>query len=203
MKRRAVIVLTGGPGGGKTTLIEELLRDPAWSSRIAYLPEAIFFMRQVGISSREKFFQRVMVHLQVALEDGLNRAFSRGEHRVTLCHRGSLDPLAYWLDRGWPEAEFFGFTGTTRKEHYRRYKAVLHLVTAADGASEHYTRWPEAHRHEEPEDAIRLDRLLHQVWRGHPRYHRLDNEGRGWAAKSRAARSLLTELVLGNGAETE
>ncbi len=203
MKSNTFIVLTGGPGGGKTTLIEELQRDPAWSGRIAALPEAIFFMRHIGISPRERLFQRAMVHLQMALEDGLNRAFSNGEHRVILCHRGSLDPLAYWLDRGWPEEEFFSYTGTCLNKHYRRYMAVIHLVTTADGAEQHYTRWPEAHRPEEPQDAVRLDRLLHQVWRGHPRYHLLDNEGRGWAAKSRAARSLLTELVLDDGTETE
>jgi hypothetical protein len=169
VRKRPAIVLTGGPGGGKTTLIEELSRDPAWAVRFAALPEAIFLMRHVGISPREKLFQRVMVHLQMALEDGLDRALGLDNGRAILCHRGSLDPLAYWLDRGWPEEEFFVYTGTTREEHYRRYTAVVHLVTAADGAEEHYARWPEAHRPEQIEDAVRLDGLLHQVWRDHPR----------------------------------
>jgi len=189
------IILTGGPGGGKTTLIEELSRDPAWAGRFAALPEAIFTMRRLNISPREKLFQRAMVYLQIALEDGLDRALGPGDSRFILCHRGSLDPLAYWLDRGWPEEEFFAFTETRREEHYRRYAAVLHLVTAADGAPEAYTRWPEAHRPEQIEDAIRLDRLLYQVWRGHPRYYRLDNEGRDWAAKSKKAREILAGLL--------
>lgn len=189
--RRPVIVLTGGPGGGKSTLIEELQRDSAWSDRIAALPEAIFIMHRVGISPREKGFQRAIVHLQIGLEDGLQRALGTADPRPILCHRGSLDPLAYWLDRGWAENEFFAFTGLSRAEHYRRYAAVLHLVTAADGASSYYTRWPEAHRPEEIEDAVRLDRLLHHAWRDHPAYHRLDNKGRDWAAKSREARAIL------------
>lgn len=92
-------VLTGCPGGGNARLIEELQRDPAWSVRIACLPENIFIMRQVGISPRERLFQRAMVHLQMALENGLDRVFGQGECRVILCHRGSLDLLAYWLDR--------------------------------------------------------------------------------------------------------
>jgi len=132
-----------------------------------------------------------MVALQMGLEDALRCALSDGPPRLVLCHRGSLDPLAYWLDRGWPEDEFFTFTGTKREDHYRRYTAVIHLVTAADGAVAHYARWPEAHRPEQVEDAIRLDGLLHQVWRGHPHYYRLGNEGRDLAAKSQAARRIL------------
>jgi hypothetical protein len=103
-------------------------------------------MRHIGISSREKLFQRVMVYLQMALEDGLVRALNPDDPRAILCHRGSLDPLAYWLDRGWQEEEFFTFTGTTLEMHYQRYAAVLHLVTAADGAIAHYKRWSDAHR---------------------------------------------------------
>jgi len=193
--KRPVIVLTGGPGGGKTTLIEELAHDPAWAGRFVALPEAIALMRRLGLSPRWRLFQRVMVHLQMALEEGLDRALGLEDGRAILCHRGSLDPLAYWLDRGWPEEEFFAFTGTRREEHYRRYVAVVHLVTAAEGAPWVYTRWPEAHRPETVEDAIRLDRLLHRVWRNHPRYYRLDNEGRDWAAKSRAARRILAGLL--------
>lgn len=174
---RSVIVLTGGPGGGKTTLIEELVRDPAWGRRFVALPEAIYAMRYLNISPREKLFQRVMVHLQMALEDGLNRALDSDDPRAILYHRGSLDPLAYWLDRGWPEEEFFAFTGTKREEHYRRYTAIIHLVTAADGAAAHYTRWPDAHRPEQIEDAIRLG-----------------NEGRDWAAKAKEARDILSDL---------
>ncbi len=41
-----------------------------------------------------------MVHLQMAPEDGLNRALDLDDSRAILCHLGSLDPLAYWLDRG-------------------------------------------------------------------------------------------------------
>jgi hypothetical protein len=185
------IALTGGPGGGKTTLINELGHDPAWHGRFAALPEAIFLMQAVPVSPREKRFQGVMVALQMALEDGLGRGLGPDGPHLTLCHRGSLDPLAYWLDRGWPEDEFFALTGTTLDEHYRRYTAVIHLVTAADGAPEAYKRWPEAHRPEQPADAIRLDRWLQQVWAGHPGYVRIDNDGKDWAEKSGEARKVL------------
>jgi hypothetical protein len=188
-----LIVLTGGPGGGKTTLIEDLSRDPAWAGRFAALPEAIYALRHSGISAQEKLFQRAMVQAQVGMEDGLRCALDPHEPCLILCHRGALDPLAFWLERGWAEEEFFAYTQTTREGLYQRYTAVLHLVTAADGAIEHYTRWPAAHRPEQPEDAIRLDKLLQCAWGGHPNYYYLGNAGRDWAAKSKAACEILEQ----------
>jgi predicted ATPase len=187
------VVLTGGPCGGKTTLIRELLVDPTWSGRIAALPEAISLIRWLGVSPAEPLFQRLMVLLQTALEDAVRVGLQEAKPRLVLCHRGSLDPLAYWLARGWKEEDFFAYTGTSRQEHYRRYDVVFHLVTTADGAPEAYRRWPDAHRPETPEEAIRLDRLLQHVWGRHPRYIRLDNAGKDWNTKSALARRILEE----------
>ena len=195
MSHSSFIALTGGPGGGKTTLIEELAHDSAWAGRFAALPEAIVAMRYLGISVREKLFQRVMVYQQMAMEEALERALDPQDRRIILCHRGALDPLAYWLVQGWSQDEFFTYTKTTCADHYRRYSAVLHLVTAADGALEHYRRWPGAERHEPAEQAVRLDGLLHQVWRDHPHYYRVGNEGRDWAAKAQEARAILERYL--------
>lgn len=73
---------------------------------------------------------------------------------------------------------------------------MIHLVTAADGAAAHYRRWPEAHRPETIEDAIRLDRLLEQAWSGHPHYYRIDNVDRGWTAKAAVAQALLARYLM-------
>jgi len=132
-----------------------------------------------------------MVALQIGLEEALRRALADGPPRLVLCHCGSLDPLAYWLARGWAEEEFFARTATTRREHYVRYHAVIHLVTAAEGALHAYRHYPEAHRGETPEEALRLDHLPRRVWGGHPRYVLLDNARRDWPAKSAAARRAL------------
>jgi predicted ATPase len=188
------VVLTGGPGGGKDTLIEELLRGPQWRGRISALPEAIALTGRLGISVDEKLFQRTMTRLQMAMEDGLANAFTLGENRLVLCNRGSLDPLAYWLDRGWAEHEYFEYTGTVRAQHYQRYQAVIHLVTSASGAPEAYINQPSAPRKESPQDAVRLDRLLEQVWGEHPHYQRIDNSEKGWLDKSRQARKILEKL---------
>ena len=196
MKKRPVIVLTGGPGGGKSTLIEDLRCDPVWAGRFVVLPETVHYAQFVHISPRERLFQRVIVNLQMSLESGLDRALGPTDPRPIICHRGSLDPLAFWLQRGWPEEDFFEFTETCLEDHYQRYAAVIHLVTAADGVPWEYTRWPEAHRPEEAEEAIRLDWWLGQAWRSHPSYFRLDNQGRDWPEKSREARIVLSSMLL-------
>ena len=192
--RRAVIVLTGGPGGGKSSLIEDLRGDPQWAGRFVALPEAAQYARFINLSPSEKLFQRAVVHLQIGLEEALKRTLGPADPRPVICHRGSLDPLAFWLQRGWGQDEFFAFTGLSRTEHYRRYAGVIHLVTAAEGVPRAYTRWPHAHRPEEPEEAVQLDRWLEEAWSGHPHYTRLDNVGRDWAAKSREARAILSGL---------
>jgi predicted ATPase len=194
MNRPSVIVLTGGPGGGKSTLIEDLRQDPAWSERFVALPEAVQYARFVNISTDEKLFQRVIVRLQMGLEDGLASALGSQEGRFILCHRGSLDALAFWKQRGWPEDEFFEYTGTTPAQHYARYTAVIHLVTSADGVPAAYTRWPQAHRPEEANEAIFLDKWLQQAWGNHPKYFRIDNEQRDWPTKAQHAREILADL---------
>jgi hypothetical protein len=192
---RPRIVLTGGPGGGKSALIEELRTDPAWAGRFLAWPETVAFVRISGISPAERLFERVVVNFAMALEDGLDRALEPSDRRLILCHRGSLDALAFWRARGWAQDEFFEFTGMTRKAHYERYAGVLHLVTAADGAAHAYRRRPAAHRPESAQEAIALDRWLVEAWGGHPRYRRIDNAGRDWPAKSHAARAALAELA--------
>ena len=86
------------------------------------------------------------------------------DRRFILCDRGSLDPLAYWLARGWEQERVLPIHRYHPGKHYRRYTAVIHLVTTADGAEETYRYWPAAHRSETPEQAVRIDRLLRRRW---------------------------------------
>lgn len=191
---RAVIALTGGPCGGKSALLEGLRHDPAFAGRFVSLNQDWFPFH--GIPPRDPLFQRLVVFSQAAMEEAVHDALGNGDSRPLLTHRGTLDPLAYWLLQGWGEREFFAFTGTTRGEHYRRYAAVVHLVTAADGAQEHYARYPDNPRTETPEEAICLDRLLGQIWGSHPGYLQISNSGRQWEDKAREAKAFLLDLCL-------
>lgn len=183
------IVLTGGPGCGKSTLMHELRAEDPHARRWLLVPEAAPLLFQAGLDGREKGFQRAVVRLQMALEEICAQSARPGQ--ALICHRGTLDPLAYWLRNGWDEREFFACTGMSRDEHYRRYLGVIHLQTAAIGAEAHYRRWPDAHRPETPAQAAEIDRLCAYAWCRHPHYVLIDNAGRDWLDKARAARDLL------------
>lgn len=183
------ITLTGGPGGGKTTLMRELRAEDPHARRWLLVPEAAPLLFSTGLNGREKSFQRAVVQLQIALEDVIASAASPGQ--VLLCHRGALDPLAYWLRNGWDEEEFFAFIGMNRESLFRRYYGVIHLQTAAVGAEAHYKRWPDAHRPETIEQAVETDTLCARAWSEHPQYTFIGNAHQDWNEKAHAAHQLL------------
>ncbi len=193
---RVIIVLTGGPGGGKTTFIEDLRRKPEWKGRLVFFPEAIAVCSVIGISPTEKIFQKIIVHTQIALEDGLKSSLDPSDPRIFVCHRGSLDPLAYWIKAGWAEDEFFDYIGMTREEHYSRYDLVLHLTTAAIGVPERYKQWPYANRNEDIDDATLLDRILERIWHDHRGYHKLENDSSGWESKSTKVMEIMRRFLI-------
>jgi len=187
------IVLTGGPGGGKTNFMQELRAEDPRAEHWLLVPEAAPLLFQTGLSARNKDFQRAVVHLQIALEETC--AEVAVSDQVLICHRGTLDALAYWLRNGWAEEDFFTITETNPEAHFRRYAGVIHFQTAAIDASKHYRRWPDAHRPETLVQAAETDHLCARAWRGHPHYVFIDNLNRDWHAKSEMARSLLNRWV--------
>jgi predicted ATPase len=187
------IALTGGPCGGKTTLLCELRAADPRGERWILVPEAAPLLFQAGLDGGQPSFQRAVVQLQIALEGICAAAAS--PQQVLLCHRGTLDALAYWLRNGWDEGEFFAATGMSREEHYRRYFGVIHLQTAAIGAEGYYRRWPDAHRPETIEQAAEIDRLCARAWSDHPRYVLVDSFGKDWLAKSCIALETLTRWL--------
>jgi hypothetical protein len=183
------VALTGGPGGGKTTLMNELRAAGLAGRRCLLVPEAAPLAFQARSDRGERSFQAAVVRAQMALEEacaGLAR-----EETVLLCHRGTLDPLAYWLRNGWDEDEFFALTGLSRAGHLRRYAGVVHLQTAAAGAEEHYRRLPYARRPETMAQAAELDRLCAHAWSAHPRFAFIGNSGRGWDEKAHRAAAVI------------
>jgi predicted ATPase len=187
------IVLTGGPGGGKTTLMQELHACDPEAKRWVLVPEAAPLVFRAGLDARDPNFEAAVVTCQLELE----AAAVAGPGQVLVCHRGTLDPLAYWLRNGWNEEEFFTLTNTTRAEHFQRYCGVLHLQTAAIDAQAHYRRWPAAHRPETVTEAAALDQCCHDAWYRHPNYVLLTNQGRDWPTKAETAQRALSQWATG------
>jgi hypothetical protein len=136
--------------------------------------EAIRGMRFVRLSPHSREFQCALVAAQAATEDSLRRALQDTNKRLIISHRGTLDPCAFWQSFGNSRDSFFEMTGTTLEDHYRRYDLVLHLESAAVRVPDAYIHYPQAHRPEDVEQAVRLDRLLGELWGGHPGYVRID-----------------------------
>lgn len=159
--QRRRIVLTGGPGAGKTAVLE-LVRQ-SMCEHVAVLPEAagiVFgggFPRAAGPIERAAA-QRVIYRLQRELEV---IADARDNAAIVLCDRGTVDGGAYWPGPG----TLWAAVDTTREQELERYDAVIHLRTAPPSA---YNR-DNPLRVESAHEASLIDERIAQAWAGHPR----------------------------------
>ncbi len=168
------IVLTGGPGGGKTTSLACLKkRLEKHGLRVFVVPEAATLLFNSGVDlrgiSEAKLMklQAAMVYLMVALEDSIEDiARSSEQDSVILCDRGVFDVGAFMTPKQWNT--MLDKLEWSRAELRDRYDAVVHLMSAASGAAEHYTTENNAARTETPEQARELDERIKNMWIGHP-----------------------------------
>ena len=155
------IVLTGGPGAGKTAVLE-LVRQQ-FCAHVHVLPEAAGIVFGGGFPRSAqpgglRAAQRAIFSVQRELEhtaDGMNAA-------IVVCDRGTVDGAAYWPG---PD-DFWSAVGTTHDIEMRRYHAVIHLRTPALGAG--YNNGNPL-RTESAEMAAQIDVALLKIWEGHPR----------------------------------
>ena len=156
------MVLTGGPGAGKTAVLE-LIRQ-SFCSHVRVLPEAagiIFgggFPREHDDGCR-RASQRAIFHVQRELE----AAAGSHDNAIVLCDRGTIDGLAYWPGT---EAEFWAGVQSSAASELSRYDVVLHLrVPGADGG---YNRQNPL-RIESALGAAEIDQRILAAWHDHPR----------------------------------
>lgn len=178
------ICLTGGPCAGKTTAMQTLnTRLMERGFCVFIVPEAATMLMKGGafiqtgkmtFSDQVKFQINIM-KTQMALEDTfLEAALSANQKVVILCDRGVMDGMAYTDEHTWQA--LLDETGwSTIQLRDRRYEAVVHLVTAANGAAEFYTGENNEARYETIEEAIELDKKLINSWTGHPHLSIIDN----------------------------
>lgn len=155
------IVLTGGPGAGKTAILE-LIRL-FFCDHVRTLPEAagIVFGGRFPRSDRtdlRQAAQRAIYHVQRELESTVQT----DNLAVVLCDRGTIDCSAYWRGSG----DLFTAVGSTREAELRRYDAVIHLRTPTSASA--YNR-DNPLRIESMEEASVIDGRIATQWEGHPR----------------------------------
>lgn len=162
--------MTGGPGGGKTAVLE--IARKHFSERVVVLPEAatiVFgggFPRGVSAVAR-RAAQRAIYRVEVELEA---MVIDEGRASVVLCDRGTVDGVAYWPDA--PET-FWRAVGTTHEMELARYATVIHLHTPpAGGGYNHENRV----RSEGADEAAQIDARIASAWNLHPRRFFIDSE---------------------------
>ena len=70
-----------------------------------------------------------------------------------------------------------------------RYDAVVHMVTAADGAEEFYANLSNEARYESVEEAVEKDRKLREAYMGHKRWVMIDNTADNFQMKINNAKT--------------
>jgi len=160
------VVLTGGPGGGKTTAADLYRRE--LGPRVAVVPESATVLYAGGfprVTEPEalRSVQRAIFAVQHSAEDVLTRVYAG---RSLLCDRGALDGAAYWPDG---VDDFLDAMGTTLASELGRYDAVLFFESAAVSGPEYdgLNRL----RSESTAEAAALDARLREIWTAHPRFH--------------------------------
>jgi predicted ATPase len=160
------IVLTGGPGAGKTVISRQLAA--ARPDRFVLVPEAatqVYDALQtrwdrLDVEGR-RGVQRRIYRLQVEQE---HRVGAAHPNKVLLLDRGTIDGAAYW-----PEGpdDYWRDLGTSLQTEIARYDAVIWMESCAalglyDGEASNACRFEDA------AGAVQSGRLLLKLWAGHP-----------------------------------
>jgi len=159
------IVLTGGPGGGKTTAADLFRREIG--NEVIVVPEAATLLFSGGFprpveEPARRSAQHAIYYVQRNLED---ITAAQHPHRILLCDRGTVDSGAYWPDG--PE-EFYRSVGSDHQSELDRYDAVIFFETAARGG--HGFESENRFRTESHQEAIDLDSRLRELWAPHPHF---------------------------------
>lgn len=159
------IVITGGPGGGKTTALDIFRRE---LENVVTIPESASLLFSGGLprSKDEKVLkttQRTIYQLQLSMEEIYSTLRSKS---IFLCDRGTIDGAAYWPG---DLSDFCNNLGTTIQQEFERYDAVIFFETAAKYKIDMKSNNP--CRIETEHEALILDQKLRELWSGHPSFH--------------------------------
>lgn len=166
MKKPLQVVVTGGPGGGKTTALDLFRRE--LGEQIVVVPEAATLLFSGGVTRCDneqaiKMVQKTIFQLQRNLED-IHKLQYPG--RLLVCDRGSLDGLAYWPNS---ESDFFKQVNSSFDKEIARYDAVIFFESAAASGKDISSNNPT--RNESLAQAAKLDKKLQRIWSRHPHFY--------------------------------
>lgn len=208
------IVLTGGPCAGKTTALVKIVEYfSGMGYKVFAVPEVPTIYSSGGWNyltpNRQLYYQgeRAILETQLALEDQFYRLAEVCTKPVlVVCDRGAMDISAYIKPEEWDEIT--AMAGTDSERLRERYDAVLHLVSAADGAEQYYTTATNATRYEKADEeglrlARELDKKVINAWSGHSHLRVINNHDDFNAKLGRVIKEISNVLGLPQPFEKE
>lgn len=165
-----LVVLTGGPGAGKTAVLEFIRK--VLCEHIAILPESASILFAGGFwrlesDSAKRAAQRAIYHVQNEMQ---NLVITEKKWSLGLCDRGTLDGLAYWPGT---EGDFYSVLKTDRESEFEKYEAVIHLSSPSVEMGYNYQN---PIRTESADLAAKIDQRIHNIWKTHPHYSYVESK---------------------------
>ena len=201
------IVLTGGPCAGKTTALVKIVEYFSGMGYKVFTILEVPTLFSIGgwnylTPNRQLYYQgeRAILETQLALEDQFMALAEVCTKPVLIvCDRGALDISAYIKPEEWEEIT--QMAGSDSESLRKRYDAVLHLVSAADGAEQYYTTATNATRYEKADEeglrlARELDKKVINAWSGHSHLRVINNHDDFNAKLSRVIQEISNVLGL-------
>jgi hypothetical protein len=220
-KKIILMVRTGGPCSGKTAIgpwLNQRLLSMGWrgydvrEAARSLIEEFKLPVKAAWQNRDMKLWlecQRVIAEFHFEREIHMERiARIRGEFPALIhVDRGLWDNFGYILDAchyfGDPKEAFEMFvnvlwvaTRLTPHQASMRYRAVVHFVTAADGAPHAYRCDDGGARDESPERAIELDQRMIEAWERHPQRYIIDNSTDFEGKKERVLQVICSALSI-------
>jgi predicted ATPase len=161
------IVLTGGPGAGKTVVARDIVSRHA--HRYVLVPEAATQVYEALQTRWDRLdlegrrdVQRQIYRLQLGQEA---KTLTENPNKILLLDRGTIDGAAYWPEGA---AAYWLDLSTTLAAEIARYDAIIWMQTSAalglyDGDASNACRF------EHPQAAIESGDRLKQLWATHDR----------------------------------
>ena len=206
--------MTGGPCAGKTTALVKIVEYfSGMGYKVFTIPEVPTLFSTGGWNyltpNKQLYYEgeRAILETQLALEDQFMRLAEVCTKPVlVVCDRGALDISAYITPEEWEEITAMAGTETNRLRE--RYDAVLHLVSAADGAEQYYTTATNATRYEKADEeglriARELDKKVINAWSGHSHLRVINNHDDFNAKLNRVIKEISNVLGLPQTLEKE
>ena len=176
-----VICLTGGPCGGKSSCLTQLVKELAYKDFQVFVAPEMPTLMQTECLCEFPFVPNATVEqvahmncwegnkmqLQENMEDALHQiAVSSGKRTIIICDRGVPDSAAYVDENHFQD--ILDHRNWNQDKLFDRYSLVIHLETAAIDTSVYETLAAENEaRREDKQQAIEQDHKTQQAWVSH------------------------------------